>query len=116
MIFQPCVRNTRICSYAGEIFIQMQSLSMKFKPAEGPWECPACMVNNKSTDDKCVACTTSKPDSASSSTEVGGSVYFVVIVCDWVCKNQPCECKNYRFLSLLYHNLHTTGHVLVASY
>ena len=70
----------QIRSHAGEIFIQMQSLSMKFKPAEGSWECPACMLNNKLTDDKCVACTASKPGSASSSTEVRGGVYFVVTI------------------------------------
>ena len=39
-------------------------LSQKFKPAEGSWECPTCMINNKSTDDKCVACATSRPGSA----------------------------------------------------
>ena len=30
----------------------------------------------------------------------------IIVICDQVCKNQPCECKKLPiFLSLLYHNL-----------
>ncbi|KAI5701844.1 hypothetical protein M8J75_013990 [Diaphorina citri] len=32
-----------------------------FKKPSGNWECPACMISNKSADDKCVACETAKP-------------------------------------------------------
>ena len=44
------------------------SSSQKFKPAEGSWDCPTCMIYNKITDDKCVACTTSRPGSAPTAT------------------------------------------------
>ncbi|XP_067913314.1 nuclear pore complex protein Nup153 [Heterodontus francisci] len=32
----------------------------KFKPAEGSWQCGSCLLQNKSTDSKCVACQTAK--------------------------------------------------------
>lgn len=34
---------------------------MQFKPAEGTWECSACMIRNKSDVVKCVACESPKP-------------------------------------------------------
>jgi hypothetical protein len=37
------------------------SLFAKFKPAAGSWECEVCLVQNKSDDNKCVACQTPKP-------------------------------------------------------
>ena len=33
----------------------------KFKPEAGSWECDTCMLDNKSTVSKCVACETPKP-------------------------------------------------------
>lgn len=36
----------------------------KLKPAEGNWECPTCMISNKSDVLKCVACAELKPGSA----------------------------------------------------
>lgn len=35
----------------------------KFKPAAGEWECDTCMIRNKGTILKCVACETPKPGS-----------------------------------------------------
>ena len=32
---------------------------------------------------------------------------YHIVVCDRACNNQPCECKNHPFFSLLYHNLLT---------
>ncbi|GCC32077.1 nuclear pore complex protein Nup153 [Chiloscyllium punctatum] len=32
----------------------------KFKPAEGSWKCGSCLLQNKITDSKCVACQTAK--------------------------------------------------------
>lgn len=37
----------------------------QFKMAGGLWECSACMVRNKDSEPKCVACTTPKPGAAS---------------------------------------------------
>lgn len=39
------------------------SLSEMFKPEEGSWECDTCMVRNKSSCGRCVACETPKPGS-----------------------------------------------------
>ena len=39
----------------------------KFKPAAGSWECPTCMINNKASDQKCVACATAQPGGGSKS-------------------------------------------------
>ncbi|XP_034232189.1 nuclear pore complex protein Nup153-like [Thrips palmi] len=36
----------------------------QFKMAGGMWECSACMVRNKDSEVKCVACTTAKPGAA----------------------------------------------------
>ncbi|XP_075995416.1 nuclear pore complex protein Nup153 isoform X3 [Genypterus blacodes] len=36
-----------------------------FKPPAGSWECDTCLVQNKSSDSKCVACSTPKPNSSS---------------------------------------------------
>ncbi|RXM34140.1 Nuclear pore complex protein Nup153 [Acipenser ruthenus] len=38
----------------------------KFKPATGSWQCDACLLQNKPTDSKCVACQTAKPNIDSS--------------------------------------------------
>ena len=40
------------------------SLTGMFQKASGSWECDMCMVNNKASDEKCVACTNPKPKSA----------------------------------------------------
>ena len=48
-----------------------------------------------------------------SSTDTGKSIVTVnklcvMLICDWACENQLCECKNHRLLSsFLYHNLQT---------
>ncbi|MGH0144647.1 UNVERIFIED_CONTAM: hypothetical protein FKN15_048500, partial [Acipenser sinensis] len=38
----------------------------KFKPETGSWQCDACLLQNKPTDSKCVACQTAKPNIDSS--------------------------------------------------
>ncbi|XP_041101700.1 nuclear pore complex protein Nup153-like isoform X2 [Polyodon spathula] len=38
----------------------------KFKPATGSWQCDACLLQNKPSDSKCVACQTAKPNVDSS--------------------------------------------------
>ena len=42
------------------------SLKLKFAAPSGSWECPSCMIQNKSGDLKCVACQTGKPGAESS--------------------------------------------------
>ena len=37
------------------------NLFSKFAPLPGSWECETCLVSNKGTDTKCVACQSSKP-------------------------------------------------------
>ena len=37
-----------------------------FKPKEGAWECPACMLQNDKDKDKCISCQTQKPTGKSS--------------------------------------------------
>lgn len=39
------------------------SFGNQFKPSSGTWECDGCMLQNKSTASKCVACETPKPQS-----------------------------------------------------
>ncbi|XP_060713200.1 nuclear pore complex protein Nup153 isoform X1 [Tachysurus vachellii] len=39
----------------------------KFKPAAGSWNCGTCLVQNKSSDKKCVACQAPQPSTDSSS-------------------------------------------------
>lgn len=49
-----------------------------FKKPSGSWECPSCMVSNKSADDKCVACESAKPGSkpaAPSNSLTGGTKF-----------------------------------------
>ncbi|XP_053719897.1 nuclear pore complex protein Nup153 [Synchiropus splendidus] len=43
----------------------LSSFGDVFKKAEGSWECDACMVVNKATDAKCVACASAKPGAPS---------------------------------------------------
>ena len=57
---------------------QQSLLSQKFKPATGSWECPTCMVDNKATDDKCVACSTSRPGSTPAAATTAGVVSSAV--------------------------------------
>ncbi len=51
------------------------SLGSMFKKPSGGWECDACMVQNKSDAEKCVACETprpgSKPAAAASAAPIG---------------------------------------------
>ncbi|XP_065068533.1 nuclear pore complex protein Nup153-like [Rhopilema esculentum] len=35
-------------------------LKSKFKPPEGSWDCPQCMVNNAAASETCIACSTSR--------------------------------------------------------
>ena len=42
------------------------SLLTQFAVPSGSWECPECMVQNKASDGKCIACTTAKPGSGAS--------------------------------------------------
>lgn len=42
----------------------LQSFGHKFKATADQWECPTCMIRNKNTSPKCVACETSKPGEA----------------------------------------------------
>ena len=46
---------------------QTFQLLSKFAPPSGSWTCDTCMISNKAEDDKCVACSVSKPGSAKSS-------------------------------------------------
>ncbi|KAM9824156.1 nuclear pore complex protein Nup153 [Neosynchiropus ocellatus] len=43
----------------------LSSFGDVFKKAEGSWECDSCMVVNKATDTKCVACAGAKPGAPS---------------------------------------------------
>ncbi|XP_048582329.1 nuclear pore complex protein Nup153 isoform X2 [Nematostella vectensis] len=45
------------------------NLRKKFAPPEGSWECDTCMVNNKGSDTKCVACETAKPGANSTASK-----------------------------------------------
>ncbi|XP_057290682.1 nuclear pore complex protein Nup153-like [Hydractinia symbiolongicarpus] len=49
--------------------VQMKTLASKFLKPEGCWECPTCMIQNKSTDNVCVACSDKKPVEKESVTE-----------------------------------------------
>lgn len=40
---------------------QTKSLSEIFKPSEGSWECPGCLIVNKSSTQRCPACETVQP-------------------------------------------------------
>ena len=41
----------------------------QFVPPSGSWECDQCLVRNQAKDDKCVACSASKPSSKTDTTE-----------------------------------------------
>ena len=73
-------------------------MSTRFKPAEGSWECPACMVNNKATDDKCAACTTSRLGSTPAATVGTSSTEVSRIVQVLIGQNidRSLHCKIYR--------------------
>ena len=47
-------------------------LAEKFKMSAGTWSCDVCLIQNKSEDDKCVACETSKPGSSQKSSASNG--------------------------------------------
>ena len=76
------------------VWPQQSLLAQKFKPAEGSWECSVCMVNNKSTDDKCVACTTSRPTGQTSAPSLASGN-----VCDCIVVLEIIRIKNkHKFL------------------
>jgi hypothetical protein len=50
------------------------SLFDKYKPAAGSWACDVCQIQNKSDDNKCVACQTPKP-----------LTFFKHPPVDWIC-------------------------------
>ena len=39
----------------------LTDLAEKFKPPPGSWECDTCLIQNKSSDYKCIACQSAKP-------------------------------------------------------
>lgn len=48
-----------------------------FKKSNDEWECSVCMVRNKNSDEKCVACETAKPGKSSSyGTQTNASVFI----------------------------------------
>lgn len=51
------------------------SLADKFKPAEGCWECDACLVQNKPETTTCIACQCRRPHSDSSQTTMPSSTF-----------------------------------------
>ncbi|XP_014662560.1 PREDICTED: nuclear pore complex protein Nup153-like isoform X2 [Priapulus caudatus] len=46
--------------------------SSQFKPAADSWPCPTCLINNKNSDARCVACQTQKPGGGTASTSSSG--------------------------------------------
>ncbi|XP_049317591.1 nuclear pore complex protein Nup153 isoform X1 [Bactrocera dorsalis] len=44
---------------------QSNSFGEAFKPKANSWECPTCLINNKSDCNECIACQTKKPGSGS---------------------------------------------------
>ncbi|XP_014102439.2 nuclear pore complex protein Nup153 isoform X2 [Bactrocera oleae] len=44
---------------------QSNSFGEAFKPKANSWECPTCLINNKSDCSECIACQTKKPGSGS---------------------------------------------------
>lgn len=45
---------------------QTNPLSLKFLKSESSWDCSTCLINNKSSSEKCVACETPNPKSIAS--------------------------------------------------
>ncbi|XP_065889912.1 nuclear pore complex protein Nup153-like isoform X2 [Dysidea avara] len=61
------------------------SSASNLKPPSGSWECPTCMINNKSSDNKCVACTTNKPGAAPSTSNSSLLTQFKPPSGSWEC-------------------------------
>ncbi|KAF5889900.1 nuclear pore complex protein, partial [Clarias magur] len=61
-------REARNRDTAAQLFsTSLPGFGEKFKPAAGSWNCGTCMVQNKPSDKKCVACQAPQPSTDSSS-------------------------------------------------
>ncbi|XP_071964322.1 uncharacterized protein [Antedon mediterranea] len=73
-------------SSIGEVQKNEISLAEKFAPVPGSWSCDTCLIQNKSSDSKCVACGTAKPGSKTESKSVlGFGDKFKAPAGSWTC-------------------------------
>ena len=77
---------------------QTNDLAQRFAPAAGSWECTSCMLNNKESATKCVACETAKPtagktgNSGTDKQEIDLKAKFAAPKDSWEC--QTCMIRN----------------------